>query len=86
MNAANIETKIVNKTSLYDFHKSFGAKLVNFAGYEMPIQYQDGIIQEHLHTRNAIGIFDVSHMGQLKIADPQNQSFIATYFGKSWLY
>ena len=67
MNAANIETKIVNKTSLYDFHKSFGAKLVNFAGYEMPIQYQDGIIQEHLHTRNAIGIFDVSHMGQLKI-------------------
>ncbi len=67
MNAADIETKIVNKTSLYDFHKSFGAKLVNFAGYEMPIQYQDGIIQEHLHTRNAIGIFDVSHMGQLKI-------------------
>ncbi len=42
MNAANIETKIVNKTSLYDFHKSFGAKLVNFAGYEMPIQ-QKGI-------------------------------------------
>lgn len=67
MNVGNSELKQTNKTQLYDFHKSFGAKLVNFAGYEMPIQYQDGIIQEHKHTRNSIGIFDVSHMGQLKI-------------------
>jgi aminomethyltransferase len=67
MNTLNTEIKKSNKTSLYNFHKGFGAKLVNFAGYEMPIQYQDGIIQEHLHTRNSIGIFDVSHMGQLKI-------------------
>ena len=67
MSAANTELKQTGKTSLYEFHKNSGAKLVNFAGYEMPIQYQDGIIQEHTHTRNSIGIFDVSHMGQLKI-------------------
>ena len=67
MDAANTQLKKASKTSLYDFHKSLGAKLVNFAGYEMPIQYKTGIIQEHIHVRNSIGIFDVSHMGQLKI-------------------
>ncbi len=62
----NLSTKTKTtalRTPLYDFHKSFGAKLVNFAGYEMPIQYQDGIIQEHLHTRNAIGIFKMESKG-----------------------
>ncbi|MEY4096376.1 MAG: hypothetical protein RLZZ102_53, partial [Pseudomonadota bacterium] len=47
MSAANTELKQTGKTSLHEFHKNSGAKLVNFAGYEMPIQYQDGIIQEH---------------------------------------
>ena len=57
----------VKKTKLFDLHKKHGAKFVNFAGYEMPIQYKTGIIAEHNTTRNKSGIFDVSHMGQLFI-------------------
>ncbi len=49
---------------LHDIHLSLGAKMVPFAGYEMPIQYKDGIMQEHLHTREEASVFDVSHMGQ----------------------
>ena len=55
------------KTALYSLHKKYGAKLVSFAGYEMPIQYPTGIIEEHKNTRENAGIFDVSHMGQLFI-------------------
>ena len=54
----------VQKTALYDLHKSLGAKFVPFAGYEMPIQYKDGIVKEHISTRTHSGFFDVSHMGQ----------------------
>ncbi|MDC0433866.1 glycine cleavage system aminomethyltransferase GcvT [Pelagibacteraceae bacterium] len=54
----------VQKTALYDLHKSLGAKFVPFAGYEMPIQYKDGIVKEHISTRSYAGFFDVSHMGQ----------------------
>ena len=60
------------KTSLYDLHKSNGAKFVQFAGYEMPIQYSSGIIAEHNLTRTKSGIFDVSHMGQLFIKGDDN--------------
>ena len=62
----------VKKTSLYDLHKSYGAKFVQFAGYEMPIQYSSGIITEHNLTRTKSGIFDVSHMGQLFIKGDDN--------------
>ena len=55
----------IKKTQLYDLHKSKNAKFVQFAGYEMPIQYSSGIINEHNLTRTKSGIFDVSHMGQL---------------------
>jgi len=55
------------RTPLYDLHRSLGAKLVPFAGYEMPVQYPDGILAEHLHTRAQAGLFDVSHMGQVRI-------------------
>ena len=55
------------KTALYPLHIKYGAKLVSFAGYEMPIQYSRGIIEEHKNTRENAGIFDVSHMGQLFI-------------------
>ena len=58
----------VKKTSLNSLHQKYGAKLVEFAGYEMPIQYKDGIVQEHKFTRSNSGIFDVSHMGQLFIS------------------
>ena len=59
-----METK---KTSLYKLHQDHKAKFVEFAGYQMPIQYADGIVEEHKFTRNHSGIFDVSHMGQLFI-------------------
>ena len=55
------------KTPLYKLHIQHGAKMVEFAGYQMPIQYKSGIIQEHKFTRENAGIFDVSHMGQLFI-------------------
>ena len=55
----------LKRTDLYDFHLSQGAKMVPFAGYEMPVQYAAGVMKEHLHTRNAAGLFDVSHMGQV---------------------
>jgi len=52
-------------TPLDALHRELGAKMVPFAGYEMPVQYPSGIIKEHLHTRQSAGLFDVSHMGQL---------------------
>ena len=55
------------KTALYNYHKSLGAKFVPFAGYEMPVQYSSGIVVEHKLTRSKAGMFDVSHMGQLSI-------------------
>ena len=55
------------KTALFDFHVAHGAKMVPFAGYEMPIQYAAGIVNEHNQVRNSAGIFDVSHMGQFSI-------------------
>jgi aminomethyltransferase len=58
----------MEKTALYNFHKNLGAKFVPFAGYEMPIQYKDGIVKEHISTRLYAGFFDVSHMGQLFIS------------------
>ena len=57
----------IKKTALNSLHKKYGAKFVPFAGYEMPIQYSGGIIEEHKITRDKSGIFDVSHMGQLFI-------------------
>ena len=54
----------VQKTALYNYHKNLGAKFVSFAGYEMPIQYSEGIVKEHISTRTFAGFFDVSHMGQ----------------------
>jgi aminomethyltransferase len=54
----------MKRTSLYDLHLSLGAKMVEFAGYSMPVQYADGVLKEHIHTRTKAGLFDVSHMGQ----------------------
>ena len=55
-------------TPLHALHRELGARLVPFAGYEMPVQYEQGIIAEHSHTRNAAGLFDVSHMGQARLS------------------
>ena len=57
----------LKSTPLLGLHQSLGAKLVPFAGYEMPVQYPGGIIKEHQHTRAAAGLFDVSHMGQVLV-------------------
>ena len=58
----------LQRTPLYPLHQSLGARMVPFAGYEMPVQYPAGILAEHLHTRAEAGLFDVSHMGQLRLA------------------
>lgn len=58
---------MAKRTSLYELHKRLGGKLVEFAGYELPIQYGKGIIAEHNAVRNAAGLFDVSHMGEFLI-------------------
>ena len=57
----------LKRTPLYDLHVSLGGKMVPFAGYDMPVQYPAGVLKEHLHTRNAAGLFDVSHMGQIAL-------------------
>ena len=55
------------KTPLHELHLELGARMVPFAGYSMPVQYPAGLMAEHLHTRQAAGLFDVSHMGQLRL-------------------
>lgn len=57
-------------TPLFDLHVELGAKMVPFAGYAMPVQYPMGVMKEHQHTRQAAGLFDVSHMGQVILAGP----------------
>ncbi len=63
------------RTPLYDIHIAFGARMVPFAGWEMPVQFA-GIIEEHNHTRTACSVFDVSHMGRLKITGKDTESFL----------
>jgi len=62
------------RTGLYDLHVRLGAKIVPFAGYEMPVQYPLGVLKEHLHTRAAAGLFDVSHMGQVILRAPSGRA------------
>lgn len=59
------------KVPLDALHRSLGARMVPFAGYAMPVQYPAGLLAEHRHTRAAAGLFDVSHMGQLRLSGPQ---------------
>jgi len=60
----------LNRTCLHALHVELGAKMVPFAGYEMPVQYPLGVMGEHLHTRAKAGLFDVSHMGQIVLRAP----------------
>ncbi len=57
----------LKRTPLHALHRELGARLVPFAGYEMPVQFPTGILAEHAHTRSAAGLFDVSHMGQVRL-------------------
>jgi len=65
-------------TPLYGLHRELGAKLVPFAGFEMPVQYPLGVKKEHEHTRHACGLFDVSHMGQLLLHGPSPAEALET--------
>lgn len=58
------------RTPLYETHVELGGKMVSFGGFEMPVQYPAGVIKEHMAVREAVGIFDVSHMGELVISGP----------------
>jgi aminomethyltransferase len=64
----NMNVQTIKRTPLYPLHKELGARLVNFAGYEMPVQYSLGIKKEHLHVRKKAGLFDISHMGQVNLS------------------
>ncbi len=62
------------KTPLHERHVLSGARMVPFAGYDMPVQYRDGIMAEHLWTREKAGLFDVSHMGQAFLVGPDHET------------
>jgi aminomethyltransferase len=64
----------LKQTPFYDLHLELGAKMVPFAGYDMPVQYQAGVMKEHLHTRSKAGLFDVSHMGQVILRGPDYET------------
>ena len=61
------DTQNLKTTPLDALHREYGAKMVPFAGYSMPVQYKASVLQEHLHTRSQAGLFDVSHMGQARL-------------------
>lgn len=64
----------LRKTVLHAWHRANGGRLVEFAGFEMPVQYRDGIVAEHLATRRAAGLFDVSHMGRFRLRGPDAEA------------
>jgi aminomethyltransferase len=69
-------TTVLKRTPLYDVHRQLGAKLVPFAGWEMPVQYPTGILAEHHAVRTGAGIFDVSHMGEFEVTGPDRNAFV----------
>jgi len=72
MSATPTSGQALQRTPLYAQHVALGAKMVPFAGYEMPVQYPLGVLKEHLHTRAQAGLFDVSHMGQAFLTGPDH--------------
>ncbi|MDQ3202298.1 MAG: glycine cleavage system aminomethyltransferase GcvT, partial [Pseudomonadota bacterium] len=62
-----MSTEQLLKTPLHALHIELGARMVPFAGYDMPVQYPLGVMKEHQHTRDQAGLFDVSHMGQIRL-------------------
>src|SRR3954451_15774465 len=71
----NSPTETLRRTPLYERHEAAGARLVPFAGWEMPVQYE-GIRQEHVNVRTNAGLFDVSHMGEIETSGPQAEGFL----------
>lgn len=66
----------LKRTPLFDTHVALGAKMVPFAGFEMPVQYPTGIIKEHLQVRESVGVFDVSHMGEVWVRGEDAESYL----------
>ncbi|HQS32521.1 glycine cleavage system aminomethyltransferase GcvT [Polaromonas sp.] len=73
-----VSPELLLKTPLHDLHVELGARMVPFAGYSMPVQYPQGLLAEHLHTRASAGLFDVSHMGQLRLMGPDAAAALET--------
>jgi glycine cleavage system T protein (aminomethyltransferase) len=69
-------TAILRRTPLFDVHRALGAKMVPFAGWEMPVQYPAGILAEHRAVREDLGIFDVCHMGEFEVTGPDRNAFV----------
>ena len=68
-------TSTLAQTPLYDWHASHGGRMVDFAGWSMPVQYAS-IVAEHNATRSAVGLFDVSHMGRIRFEGPESELFL----------
>lgn len=64
------------RTNLYAWHVANGGRMVPFAGWEMPVQYPTGPVEEHLRTRSVAGLFDIDHMGQMEVRGPQAEAFV----------
>jgi aminomethyltransferase len=71
------ETPALKATPLHGAHVALGARMVPFAGYDMPVQYPSGVLAEHNHTRSSAGLFDVSHMGQAFLLGPDHATVAA---------
>jgi aminomethyltransferase len=70
------DTPVLKHTPLYDLHVALGARMVPFAGFEMPVQYPTGILAEHKAVRTGVGIFDVCHMGEFEVTGPDRNAFV----------
>ena len=73
-----MSTEQLLKTPLHALHLELGARMVPFAGYDMPVQYPLGVMKEHQHTREQAGLFDVSHMGQIRLIGPDAAKALET--------
>jgi aminomethyltransferase len=67
---------LLKKTALNTWHKEHGARMVPFAGWEMPVQYSTGPLEEHIATRERAGLFDIDHMGQIRVTGPDAERFV----------
>src|SRR3972149_385844 len=69
-------TEDLKRTPLADAHRALGAKMVPFAGWEMPVQYPTGILAEHREVRTGVGVFDVCHMGEFEVTGPDRNGLV----------
>ena len=71
---------MLQHTALFAQHTALGGKMVDFAGYALPVQYKEGVVQSHLHVRESAGLFDVSHMGQVELRGKDREAFAERVF------